>query len=194
MREMINLFVSVLLFSAVSGGVLAFVQGATKDRIVDQQLKFVKGPAIEKILEGCSNEPIKDRFELTDGGVNRIFFIGEFDGNRNTVAFETFGNGFGGDIGVIVAVNVDTDEIVGIGVTTHSETPGVGSRAKDDPDFSDQFKGLSLKESFKVKSDGGQVDALSGATVSSKGVCGAVTDSSSIYLRLKDEIVEKLKS
>jgi len=194
MREMVNLFLSVLLFSAISGGVLAFVQGATKDRIVDQQLKFVKGPAIEKILEGCSNEPIKDRFELVDGDVNRIFFIGEFDGDRDTVAFETFGKGFGGDIGVIVAVNVKTDDIVGIGVTTHSETPGVGSRAKDDPDFAAQFKGLSIKEPFKVKTDGGQIDALSGATVSSKGICGAVTDSSSIYLRLKDKIVEKLRS
>ena len=45
---------------------------------------------------------------------------------RNTVAFESSGGGFGGDIGVIVAVNVETDEIVGIAVTTHTETPGVG--------------------------------------------------------------------
>ena len=43
-----------------------------------------------------------------------------------------------------------------------------------------------------VKTDGGQIDAFSGATVSSKGVCGAVTASSAVYLRLKDEIVKKL--
>ena len=80
MREMINLFIAVLLFSAVSGGLLAFVRNGTQDRITDQQLKFVKGPAIKQILEGCSNEPITDRFTITDGDKERIFFIGEFDG------------------------------------------------------------------------------------------------------------------
>jgi electron transport complex protein RnfG len=192
MREMINLFVAVLLFSTVSGGLLAFVKGSTEDRIMDQQLKFVKGPAIEQILAGCTNEPITDRFVLTDGKDERIFFVGEFDGKRNTVAFESVGGGYGGDIGIIVAVNVDTDDIVGVAVTTHSETPGVGSRAKDDPDFADQFKGLPIKDAFKVKTDGGQIDALSGATISSRGVCGAVTASSAVYFRLKDEIVKKL--
>jgi len=192
MREMINLFIAVLLFSTVSGGLLAFVRNGTQDRITDQQLKFVKGPAIKQILEGCSNEPITDRFTITDGDKERIFFIGEFDGKRNTVAFESSGGGFGGDIGVIVAVNVETDDIIGVAVTTHSETPGVGSRTKDDPSFGAQFKGLPIKDTFKVKTDGGQIDAVSGATVSSKGVCGAVTASSAVYLRLKDEIVKKL--
>jgi electron transport complex protein RnfG len=192
MREMINLFMAVLLFSTVSGGLLAFVKNGTQDRITDQQLKFVKGPAIEQVLEGCSNEPITDRFTLTDGKEERIFFIGEFDGKRDTVAFESKGGGFGGDIGVIVAVNVDTNDIVGVAVTTHSETPGVGSRCKDDPRFGAQFKGLPIKDTFKVKTDGGRIDALSGATVSSKGICGAVTAASAVYLRLKGEIVKKL--
>lgn len=192
MREMIKLFVAVLLFSTVSGGLLAFVKNGTQDRIVDQQLKFVKGPAIEQILEGCSNEPITDRFTLTDGDQERIFFIGEFDGNRDVVAFESSGKGFGGDIGVIVAVNVKTDDIVGVAVTTHTETPGLGSRTKDDLSFGAQFKGLSIKDPFKVKTKGGQIDAVSGATISSEGVCGAVTDSAVFYFRLKDQIVAKL--
>jgi electron transport complex protein RnfG len=192
MREMINLFIAVLLFSTVSGGLLAFVRNGTQDLITDQQLKFVKGPAIEQILEGCSNEPITDRFTLTDGEQERIFFIGEFDGKRNTVAFESSGGGFGGEIGVIVAVNVETDDIVGVAVTTHSETPGLGSRAKDDPSFAVQFKGLPIKDVFSVKPDGGQIDAVSGATVTSRGVCGAVSASSAVYFRLKDEVVKKL--
>lgn len=192
MREMINLFIAVLLFSTVSGGLLAYVRNATQDRITDQQLTFVKGPAIKQILEGCSNEPITDRFVLTDGEEERIFFVGEFDGKRNTVAFESSGGGFGGEIGVIVAVNVETDDIVGVAVTTHSETPGLGSRAKDDPSFAGQFKGLPIKDPFSVKPDGGQIDAVSGATVTSRGVCGAVSASSAVYFRLKDELVKKL--
>ena len=194
MREMIRLLVVIAVFSSVSGGLLAAIQSGTKERIEYQQLKFVKGPTIQQILEGCSNDPLVDRFKLPDGKEERSFFVGVFDGKANTVALETFGKGFGGDIGVIVAVNVENDEIVGIGVTTHSETPGLGSRAKTEPGFSEQFKGLPIKEPFKVKADGGQIDAVSGATVSSRGVCGAVVESGVIYMRLKTDIMEKVKA
>ncbi len=194
MREMIRLLVVIAVFSAVSGGLLAAIQSGTRDRIEYQQLKFVKGPTIQQILEGSSNDPLVDRFKLIDGKEERSFFVGVFDGKANIVALEAFGKGFGGDIGVIIAVNVENDEIVGIGVTTHSETPGVGSSAKTDPSLSEQFKGLPIKEPFKVKADGGQIDAISGATVSSRGVCGAVVDSAEIYMRLKKDIIEKLKA
>ena len=194
MREMIRLLVVIAVFSAVSGGLLAAIQSGTKDRIEYQQLKFVKGPTIQQILEGSSNDPLVDRFKLPDGKEERSFFVGVFDGKANVVALEAFGKGFGGDIGVIIAVNVENDEIVGIGVTTHSETPGVGSKVKTDTSISEQFKGLPIKEPFKVKADGGQIDAISGATVSSRGVCGAVVDSAAIYMRLKKDIIEKLKA
>ena len=194
MREMLRLLVVIAVFSAVSGGLLAAIQSGTKERIEYQQLKFVKGPTIQQILEGCSNDPLVDRFKLSDGKEERTFFVGVFDGNANTVALETFGKGYGGDIGVIIAINVENDEIVGIGVTTHSETPGLGSRAKTDPGFSEQFKGLPIKEPFKVKADGGQIDAVSGATFSSRGVCSAVVDSADVYMRLKKKIIEKVKA
>lgn len=194
MREMLRLFLAVLLFSGVSGGLLAFVKDATQARIEYQQLKFVKGPAIHQILKGCTNDPLVDRFKIEDGRVVRNFFVGEFGGRRSTVAFESVGKGFGGDIGIIVAVDVSTDRIVGVAVTTHSETPGVGSRTKDDPSFCAQFKGLPIREVFKVKADGGQIDALSGATVSSRGICGAVTAASGVYARLKGEIEKKLSA
>jgi electron transport complex protein RnfG len=194
MREMIKLFIAVTLFGALSGGLLTALHNATKAQIEYQILKFVKGPTIQEILEGCSNDPLEDRFKINDGEVERTFYVGEFEGKRNTVAFESFGKGFGGDIGVIVAVNIENDEIVGVGVTTHSETPGVGSRVKDEPAFSSQFKGMSIKQPFKVKADGGNVDALSGATVSSRGVSAALSDLSEIYKRLKDKLLKEINA
>ena len=194
MREMIRLFVVVTLFSAVAGGVLAFVQNKTEAQIEVQEIAFVKGPAIDQILKGASNKPLNDRFKIKDDDHEITFFVGEFDGKRNTVAFEVFGKGFGGDIGVMVAINVDTDKIAGIAVTTNSETPGMGSRAKTDPSFSAQFKGMPVKDSYRVKADGGDVDALSGATITSRGVCGAVTDATKLYENLKDQIIKNLKA
>jgi electron transport complex protein RnfG len=70
----------------------------------------------------------------------------------------------------------------------------MGSRAKTDPSFSAQFKGMPLKDSYRVKADGGDVDALSGATITSRGVCGAVTNAVKLYEHLKDQIIKKMKT
>jgi len=194
MREMIKMVVVLTLLCTFSGGLLAAIRGGTKEKIEYQQLKFVKGPAIKAILEGSSNDPIVDRFKIKDGKIERSFFVGIFDGKASAVAFESFGKGFGGDIGLMVGVNIEDDNIIGAGVTTHNETPGVGSRAKSDPGFAAQFKGLSIKDTFKVKTDGGQVDAVSGATVTSRGVTVAATGAGKIYKKLKPQIAEKLKT
>jgi electron transport complex protein RnfG len=194
MREMIKMIVVLTVLSVFSGGLLAALRNGTKEEIEIQQLKFVKGPAISTILEGASNDPISDRFKLKDEGVDKSFFVGVFNGDADAVTFETFGKGFGGELGVMVAVNTKDDKIIGIGITTHSETPGVGSRAKSDPAFAAQFKGQSITEEFKVKADGGQVDAVSGATLTSRGVSAALTDAAKVYQRLKPQLVEKLKS
>jgi Na+-translocating ferredoxin:NAD+ oxidoreductase subunit G len=193
MRDIIRMIVVLGVLAGVSGWLLWAVKMGTASQIEYQQLKFVKGPAIIKILEGCSNDPLVDRFKIKDGEVERGFYVGVFDGKAN-VAYETFGKGFGGDVGIMVGVNLETDELLGLGVTTHSETPGLGSRAKDDPSFGAQFKGMSIQEPFKVKPDGGQVDAVSGATVTSRGVCAGVTDSSEFYKRLKPQIIEQAKA
>ena len=193
MREIIKMIVVLTVLSAFSGGLLAAIRGGTMEKIEYQQLVFVKGPAIRTILDGCSNDPIVDRFKIKDGDIERSFFVGIFDGKANTVAFEGVGKGFGGDMGLMVGVNIDNDKIVNMGVTTHSETPGIGSKAKTDPTLSNQFKGLDLVKSFKVKPDGGEIDAMSGATVTSRGVCVGVTNAGNIYKRLKPQIAEKIK-
>ena len=193
MREMIKMVVVLTVLSALSGGLLAALRDGTQERIENQQLEFVKGPAIREIMKDSANDPIKDRFKLKEGDQDISFFVGKFDGTADRVAFETSGKGFGGDIGVMVGVNLKDDKIVGVRVTTHSETPGVGSRAKSEPGFVSQFKGLPLQDTFKVKGDGGQVDALSGATVTSRGVSAALTDASRIFKQLKPQVEEKLK-
>lgn len=194
MREIIKMIVVLTVLSCFSGGLLAAIRGGTKDRIENQQLEFVKGPAIRTILDGCSNDPIADRFKIKDGDIERSFFVGVFDGKANSVAFESFGGGFGGDIGLMVGVNIENDKIINIGVTTHSETPGVGSRAKSEPKLSNRFIGLGLIKTFKVKTDGGEIDAISGATVTSRGVCAGVTEAGNVYNRLKSQVIEKIKT
>ena len=188
------MLIVLTILATLSGGLLAAIRDNTKDRIENQVLEFVKGPAIRSILEGATNDPIVDRFPIKDGDVERTFFVGVLEEEPRAVTFETSGKGYGGDINVMVAVNLETDEIVGIGVTTQSETPGLGSRTKTDPSFASQFKGMSIKDLFKVKADDGDIDAVSGATKSSRGVCEAVMDASDVYKRLKNEILKKIET
>lgn len=194
MGEMIKMVVVLTVLSVVSGGGLALVKDKTALQIENNQLQFIKGPAIREILQNVSNDPIKDRFKIKEGETERNFFVGIVNGKPDEVVFESSGKGFGGDVGIVVGVNIDTDKIVGVGVTTHSETPGVGSRAKTDPTFVSQFKGQPLEQTFKVKADGGQVDAIGGATITSRAVSSALTDAAKVYEKLKPEIVEKTKS
>jgi len=193
MNEMIKMVVVLTLLSSLSGGLLAAVRNGTSDQIENQKLKFVKGPAIKAILEGASNDPITDRFKITDGETERSFFVGIFDGKPNAVTIESFGKGYGGDVGLMVGINTDDDNIIGVSVTTHAETPGLGARAKDDPAFAGQYKGLSVDTPIKVTKDGGAINAIGGATITSRAVCAAATDASEIYKRLKPQVTEKLK-
>lgn len=194
MKEMINMIVVLTVLCVISGGSLAFFKDLTVADIENNQLKFIKGPAVAEILTGAANDPIKDRFKITTEGTSRNFFVGVMNGKPRAVAFESSGKGFGGDVNIMVGVDLDTDKILGIGVTTHSETPGMGSRAKTDPTFASQFKGQALEQVFKVKQDGGQVDALSGATITSRAVSSGVTAAGTVYKELKPQIVGKAES
>jgi len=193
MREMIKMIVVLTVLSSFSGGLLAAVRNKTIDRIEVQQLTFVKGPAIQAILEGASNDPIVDRFKLEYEGSEANFFVGVFNGEPTKIAFESAGKGFGGDIGLMVGVDINADTIIGVGVTTHSETPGVGSKAQTDPSFTKQFQDMDLMSTFQVKTDGGQIDVITGATITSRGVAIGVTQAGVLYKSLKPQIEAKLK-
>ncbi len=193
MREMIKMVVVLTILSFFSGGVLAYIRNNTQERIENQVLEFVKGPAIRSIFEGAGNNPVADRFALKDGDVEITFFVGVFDGEPRGVAFETSGKGYGGDVGLMVGIDVKDNQLMGVSVTTHGETPGMGAKAKSDPSFTAQFNDLALEQPVAVTQDGGSINAISGATITSRAVSSAATDADKIYQKLKTQIADKLK-
>jgi Na+-translocating ferredoxin:NAD+ oxidoreductase subunit G len=194
MRDMMKMVIVLTVLASFSGGLLASIRNGTKERIEVAQLNFVKGPAIKEIMVGSSNDPVVDRFKMAIGETETDFFIGKFDGKANTVALEAFGKGYGGDVGVMVAINVENDTIHGVSVTTHAETPGMGAKAKEDPSFVSQFKGKSIDSPIKVTNDGGNINIISGSTITSRAVANAATDAAKVYSENKDQILEKIKT
>ncbi len=193
MREMIKMVVVLTVLSAFSGGLLAAIRNNTQDKIEMQQLTFVKGPAIKDIFEGAKNDPIQDRFTVQDGDTERTVFVALYDDKAPAVAMEDYGKGYGGDVGVMVGIDVEAGTVIGAGVTTHAETPGMGARAKEDPAFAAQFRGKDAATPIRVTGDGGEINAIAGATITSRAVSAAATKVGEAYTRLKPEIQDKVK-
>ena len=186
MREIISMIVVLSFISGASGLSLALLKEVTARPIEEQVLFYVQGPAIKSVFPGAENDPIADRRKFdTDGGPVTVF-PAKKGGKVTAVALEAFGPGYGGEIGVIVGIDLAKDALAGIGVTTLKETPGLGMRVTE-PKYQKQFKGLAL-DKVGLSGKGGSVDAVSGATISSVGTVSAVNKAITTYKSLKPKL------
>ena len=193
MGEMIKMVVVLTVLSIVSGGSLSWLKDFTEPKIENQVMNLVKGPAIRQMLSEAENDPVEDRFKITDGDVERNVFVGVFGGAADTVVMESSASGYADKIGMVVAINMTDETIRGVAVTTHKETPGLGANAKTDPRFPAQFEGESISDQFGVTTAGGQISALSGATITSQAVCVGVNNAVASYNQLKPQLEEKIQ-
>ncbi|MDL2328524.1 RnfABCDGE type electron transport complex subunit G [Desulfosarcina sp. OttesenSCG-928-A07] len=193
MGEMIRMVVVLTVLSVVSGGGLSWVKNFAGPKIENQEMNLVKGPAIREILKDSEKDPVENRFKIQDGDTERNIFVGVFNGKADTVVLESSANGYAGKVGMAVAIDMDSDTIYGISVTTHQETPGFGAKAKEDPTFGAQFAGKSISTDFQVSQDGGNISALSGATITSRAVCASVNSATAAYKELKPQLAEHIK-
>jgi electron transport complex protein RnfG len=195
MREMISMVVVLTVLTAVSGGLLAAIEKGTRPKI--EQAIFINElkPAMDDIFGMVKNDPAKEKFELTLDGEKFNFYPAILEDGSKAVALEAKGKGgYGGDVGLMVGINLDSDAIVAARVTTHSETPGLGSKAKDNTDFVSQFTDQNIAESnLELKGNGGSIDAMSGATITSTAVTVAATRVQEVYKQLKPEIVKQVR-
>ena len=191
MKSILQMIVVLSVLCGMAGFCLSYLKMTTAPLIESQALTFVQGPAILEVFKNAENSPIEDRrsFTLADG--RRVNVFPCMEGGRLTgVAVEQFGSGYGGDLGVVVGFRIAEDTLAGIGITTMKETAGVGTRVKE-PSFLKQFPGKALP--VKLRNQGGEIDAISGAAVSSNGVIGAVAKAVDVYQELKPLLLETWK-
>jgi len=193
LMQYIKMVVVLTGIAAICGFLLSGVKQMTEVRIEQQILVNVKGPAVKAVLESSTNNLLEERQAITVDGQVYGVFVGKKDNKAWAIAFESKGTGFGGDIGVMVGFDLDKDVLTGIGILTHQETPGLGARITE-PAFSNGFKGKPLTAVFKVKKDNGEVDAVSGATYSSRGVCAAVEKCIALYPKIKEQVISETKN
>ena len=116
---------------------------------------------------------------ILDGKVYECF-KGVKGGSVSGYVFTTVAKGYGGDIKVMTGVDAD-GKVSGVEILEISETAGLGMNAKK-PDFLSQYVGKS-GEIFVSKDKPGEnsIDALTGATISSRAVTGAVNNALRLF-------------
>jgi len=178
---LINMILSLLLISAVMAAALGFVYGVTKGPI-EQANKKKELQAVREVLAPFDNDPTKNA-QTIEG---LTFYFGTNAGNPVGCAVKTFTDkGFSGRFDLMVGFKPDgsVNQVV---VLDQKETPGLGTKMKE-PKFKDQFNSLNINKlpggGIKVKKDGGTIDAITAATISSRAFCDGVQKAYDLYMK-----------
>ena len=169
-----NMVLSLSLISLVAAACLGFVYEFTKEPIEISNLNK-KVEAIKQVVPEFNNNPYNEMFRLPTGeGDSLDVFPAKKDDVLVGYAVTTYTKkGFSGNITLMAGFKPD-GTIVNITVLEHKETPGLGTKMAE-PKFKDQFMDKNPAEfSLRVKKDGGPVDAITAATISSRAFCDAL--------------------
>jgi electron transport complex protein RnfG len=169
-----NMVLSLTLISLVASAALGAIYEFTKGPIELSNLNK-KIEAIKQVVPDFDNNPYAEALRIPTGeGDSLDVYPAKKNGNIVGFAINTYtSNGFSGDILLMAGFKAD-GTIYDITVLQHAETPGLGSKISDS-DFKNQFKNMNLAGIIlNVKQDGGQVDAITAATISSRAFCDAI--------------------
>ena len=190
-RNLAGLAVALLLAVLLIGGTWHY----TRQRIVDNAAGQLLAE-ISSVLPGTlyDNEPHKDGV-LQDTGAGQPLPIYRARRNGSPVAAVltvTAPDGYVGPIRMLVGIAAD-GRVLGVRITAHQETPGIGAAiATEPPTWLTGFTGRSLTDPpaarWNLRTDGGDFDAIAGATVSSRATVAGVRTAIQYFATHRDEI------
>lgn len=172
------MFLSLTIICIVAGAILAAVNMYTAGPIAATKAATLEN-AIKEVVPPFDNNPTKDAYKgVTPEGDSLIIYPATKDGQFVGVAVESnTKKGFSGEIKVIVGFDPQ-NKLLNYSVLQHAETPGLGSKMQEwfRTDKNKQSViGRSLTDgSLAVSKDGGSVDAITAATISSRAFLDAI--------------------
>ena len=180
--SLMNMVLVLTGVTVIAGALLGYVNELTKGPIAEANAKALSD-AIALVVPGFDNNPADapESFEL-NGATYKIYKAtkgGEFIG----AAVESSANGFGGALNVLVGFDKEGN-IIDYSLLSHVETPGLGSKAADwfkkgqKGDITGKNPG---KGALTVKNDGGEVDAITASTITSRAFLNAVNNAYAAY-------------
>ncbi|MFO8054617.1 MAG: RnfABCDGE type electron transport complex subunit G [Bacteroidales bacterium] len=172
----INMFLTMLIVSSVAALALGGVHMVTKGPIALNQNKVMR-EALEHVLPQFDNNITEEMHTVALEGEDPVnLYVAENDGEMVGVAVESYSNkGYSGRIKIMVGFLPD-GTINNISVLDHKETPGLGDKMeKSKSEWSKQYNDKHPDETdLRVAKDGGDIDAITAATISSRAYSDAV--------------------
>ena len=170
---LVNMVLCLTLVCLFCAAVLGGVYAMTFDPIREANENILKASIGEVLPEGVEISELRT-FE-TDGGVFE-YYAGIKDGEEVAYAVKSGTIGFGGPLNLMVGVLKD-GTVFNTSVVTCNETPGLGAKCQEKGShFREQFKGFGPDKTLLVTKDGGDVDAITASTITSRAYTLAVSN------------------
>lgn len=171
----------LLLITAVAGILLGGAYSLTKEPIAQQTIKK-NNEAMQAVLSSADTFELKE-IEIPEGSLVSEVNEGKKNDEVQGYAIKVINDGYGGKINIMVGISMD-GKLQGLTILEHSETPGLGANATL-PDFKDQFKDKSVDNPLQVvktpAANDNEIEALTGATITSKAVTNAVNSAIDLF-------------
>jgi Na+-translocating ferredoxin:NAD+ oxidoreductase subunit G len=182
-------------FSTLATALLVAGNIATKDDIQARQKEDLLSSLNQVIpAENYDSDLLHQPLIISDSKGHDLTVYRGLQGKQvNALAWEVVGQGYAGDIRLILGINAN-GKILGVRVLSHAETPGLGDKIEEaKSDWILGFNDLSLQttttQQWHVKKDGGQFDQFSGATITPRGVVAAIHGGLTFFDAHKDELL-----
>jgi electron transport complex protein RnfG len=188
MGKILRPFLILTLISAGAGLLLSGVYALTHKKILAERRKF-ELKSIKKGVPSYKNEPDKEKLLIE--GKYVCYIARDQKGEIVGIAIPmTSSNGYSGEIKILVGIT-PIGKVSGVEILKHAETPGLGAKIEEKK-FRAQFLGKSLSGfKWKVRKEGGEVDEITGATISSRAVTEAIENALKVFERNKDKILKR---
>ncbi len=187
MNQTVKFGLVLLIFGAISGGVLAFSNSKTAP-IIEKRAAEESVKAYKELFKDADEVIAIDEGKLAEIKAENTFVLEVFEAKKSGeiigYAFKTKSSGYGGDIITASAFNVD-GTISGIKILANSETPGLGTKVVEDPSYGASYVGKSVANDLVLAASpagDNEIQLLSGATISSNGVMTGVNEARKVYL------------
>ena len=177
-----NMTLCLFAVCIVSSALLAAVYAVTKEPIeAANHAKTIN--AIAQVVPEFDGEPVADTVEVA--GKKYPFYAVSKEGKPVGYAITSSSVGYGGPITLMVGITADRI-IYNTTVLSQSETPGLGAKCVE-PEFADQFKSFDpVQKKLSVKKDGGDIDAITASTITSRAFCDAVTTAYKVFCKINE--------
>ncbi len=180
-----NMFLSLSIICLAVALLLAQVNKMTAKPIAEAKALKLQN-AIGGVVSEFDNDPVSESYMIaSEVGDSLLVYPATKGGEVVGFAISSFAKGFAGEIQIMVGFDMD-DKVVNYEILQHAETPGLGSKMGDwFKDIESNSKSIIGRDmslgALAVKNDGGDIDAITASTITSRAFLNAINKAYSAY-------------